>query len=119
MTDLNVNQTTLDDEYTDPTSITKRLMQTREKLMDPEAPAFYLGDPAKFFKNQVVWKRVGNGNRLVTKESATAVEKKEETQSTAPNSDHSPDAMSIAITDTLLQPALFSAIVLSTSTTAG
>ena len=116
MTNVNEDQSqaaTLD-EYIDP--ITKRLMQTREKLIDREAPAFYVGDPVRKFKYQVVWKCVGNGNKLVTKESATAVEKTEEVQATTSESNLSQDTShthtsSTTPTDSVLEPAILSAIV--------
>jgi hypothetical protein len=105
----NDNQTTLDCEYADP--LAKRLINIRKKIMDLDAPVFYLGDPTRNFKYKVVWKQVGNGNQLVTKESVMAVEKYQEAQWMAPYIDHSEDAISTATTDVRLEQALLSAIV--------
>ena len=106
MTNLKDNQSTLDDQYADP--VTKRLIQVRESLIRTDAPAFYLGDPTRTFKYKVAWERVGNGNKLVTKNSTTAVDDIEKTQATISNLD--PYA-SPSTTDTYLEPAVFSAII--------
>jgi hypothetical protein len=100
MTNLNENQPTLDDQFTDP--VINRLIQTRKTLVQNDATAFYLGDPARNFKYKVTWKRVGHGNKLVTKNSATAVDDigKTEASTATPTT-----------TSTLLEPAVFSAII--------
>lgn len=109
MTNLN-SQPTIDGTSTDP--VTRHLMQARERLMHADTSSFYLADPAKAFKNQVVWKRVGRGNRLVTKESATAVDKAQEACAAAEaSSGNATDVTSEIDANTLLEPAVLSAIV--------
>lgn len=85
-------------------------MQIRKRLVDRNAPTFYLGDPARTFKYKVVWKRVGNGHKLVIKQSATAVIKAEEPQQGS-DSDYSADVTSMTQIDAFLEPVILSAIV--------
>ena len=99
------SQPTIDGSSMDP--ITRRFMETRNRLI---ATDFYLGDPAKAFKDVVVWKRVGRGNRLVTKESAIAIEKAQQAQAAAEAA--SGEAIPEADTEALLEPAVLSIIVL-------
>ena len=96
MTDLNAQSSIVKDSP-DPTM--KCLIQTCQKLMETEAPFFYLGYPGKPFKTQTIWKCVGRRNQVITKESAIAVEKALEAQTDEIDS------------DSLLEPAVFSAIV--------
>ena len=107
MVNLNDDQstTTPSDKFTDPVTI--HLMQIRRKLIDRHAPAFYLGDPARNFKHQVVWKQVGNDKQLV----ASAVEQMEETQLAVLTSEPSAGLTSIVPIDPLVEPVLLSTIV--------
>ncbi|KIM37617.1 hypothetical protein M413DRAFT_448409 [Hebeloma cylindrosporum] len=108
MTNLN-SQHTIDGASTDP--VTRHLMQTRERLMQSDA-SFYLGDPAKAFTGKVVWKRIGRGNRLVTTESAAAVDAAQQAEAAADtNSADSADIASPTDTDPILEAAVLSAIV--------
>ena len=107
MVNLNDDQstTTPSDKFMDPVTI--HLMQIRRKLIDRHAPAFYLGDPARNFKHQVVWKQVGNDKQLV----ASAVEQMEETQLAVLTSEPSAGLTSIVPIDPLVEPVLLSTIV--------
>jgi len=105
MTNFKSPQPTIDGSSTDP--ITRRFMEARNRLV---ATDFYLGDPAKTFKDLVMWKRVGRGNRLVTKESVIAVEKAQQAQAAAEAA--SGEAILEADTEALLEPAVLSVIVL-------
>ena len=116
MTNLNDDQSTTTAPSASITNpITRCLMQTCKKLIDPDASAFYLGDPARTFKYNVMRKCVGNGNRLVTKESAKAVDKTDSEEAQAADSDNDPsqttDTTSRVLTDTLFELAILSAIV--------
>ena len=117
MTSLNDDQSiiTLSDDSGYTNFVTKHLMKIRKKLIDHDAPAFYLGDSARIFKHKLVWKGIGRGNQLLTKESAEAVEQTdlaEEPEPGVPTSKHTADAAtSMVVIDTPIEPALFSAIV--------
>ena len=54
------------------------LMQVRSKLMTLNTSAIYLGDKPESVLDQVIWKRIGHGNHLITKSSsATTAENTE------------------------------------------
>jgi hypothetical protein len=86
-------------------------MEARESLMQSNT-SFYLGDAAKSFNGKVVWKRIGRGYRLVTKDSATAVDKAHEARAAAEASgENSNNLSSDNNVEPLLEPAILSAIV--------
>ena len=99
----NLKQPTLDNTSTDP--LTRLLLNTRSVLINS---GNYLGDPAKPFFDHAVWRRVDRENRLVTKESADAVDKAQKIHAQSSSKDTSHPEFD----DNDLEPLVLSTIVL-------
>jgi hypothetical protein len=96
-----------DGPSTSPDPLTRRLMEARDSLMQSKT-SFYLGDPDKSFNGKVVWKRIGRGYQLVTKDSATAVDKAHEARAAAEATGENTTNLTV---EPLLDPAILSAII--------
>ena len=71
------SQSTLDgSNATAAERLQRRLQAARDALVESGC---YLGDSANAFRDNVVWKRVGRGNWLVTKDSTQATDEPQET----------------------------------------
>ena len=97
-----------------------RLMVERENLIES---GFYLGGSAETVRDQVVWKRIGRGNQLVTNESVVAVEMPHQALASAEDDNYNTETVTATATDAnksaLLEPAALRRSYLSTTMTAG
>ena len=94
-----------------PPPLPRRLREVRSALMDPDSPSLYLAKNRKTFENEVLWKRVGRANILMTTASVLAVEKAEQLQANSENGNIQQSTVSTSSTPPLLQPALLSTII--------
>lgn len=98
-----LDQPTLDNTSANPA--TRRLISTRTALIKSGA---YLGDQAKSYNNQGIWRRIDRESRFVTKDSAAAVDAAQSAHTSSPSKASAPPELD----NNDLEPFVFSTIVL-------